>query len=249
MADSNANRSAARPTGTDDLAAESRRRIDDIVAQVDAEMDRRARDAARARPWGWLPTIIQGWIIGERVPPYRFPGDTTPGHRLPPLGVPLEQAFAAHVAYTRREIGRTRELSDEVRVLREKNDRLERQNERLEERNDRLEAQVETLRLQVSQLMTQHGQIVDVMQEHDVRITENRTDITETQAMVQASDAMLNAWAAQFIEEPPQEDGPEFEAEDLEEGDFDEDPNEDPKEDDDDGDAASDISHVSMDSE
>ncbi|KAC9235838.1 hypothetical protein E3N88_46149 [Mikania micrantha] len=69
MADSNsnANRSAARPTGTDDLAAESRRRIDDIVAQVDAEMDRRARDAARARHWGWLPTIIQGWIIGERV--------------------------------------------------------------------------------------------------------------------------------------------------------------------------------------
>ncbi|KAD6454495.1 hypothetical protein E3N88_09201 [Mikania micrantha] len=142
MADSNsnANRSAARPTGTDDLAAESRRRIDDIVAQVDAEMDRRARDAARARHWGWLPTIIQGWIIGERVPPYRFPGDTTPGHRLPSLGVPLEQAFAAHVAYTRREIGRTRELSDEVRVLREKNDRLERQNERLEGRNDRLEA-------------------------------------------------------------------------------------------------------------
>ncbi|KAD2394304.1 hypothetical protein E3N88_41281 [Mikania micrantha] len=215
MADnnSNANRSAARPTDTDDLAAESRRRIDDIVAQVDAEMCRRARDAARARHWGWLPTIIQGWIIGERVPPYRFPGDTTPGHRLPPLV----------------------------------NDRLERQNERLEERNDRLEAQVETLRLQVSQLMTQHGQIVDVMQEHDVRITENRTDITETQAMVQASDAMLNAWAAQFIEEPPQEDGPEFEAEDLEEEEFDEDPNEDPEEEDDDGDAASDISHkISM---
>ncbi|KAD5507518.1 hypothetical protein E3N88_15221 [Mikania micrantha] len=197
MADnnSNANRSAARPTDTDDLAAESRRRIDDIVAQ--------------------------GWIIGERVPPYRFPGDTTPGHRLPPLGVPLEQAFAAHVACTRREIWRTGELSSEV----------------------------ETLRLQVSQLMTQHGQIVDVMQEHDVRITENRTDITETQAMVQASDAMLNAWAAQFIEEPPQEDGPEFEAEDLEEEDFDEDPNEDPEEEDDDGDAASDISHVSMDSD
>ncbi|KAD4584341.1 hypothetical protein E3N88_21942 [Mikania micrantha] len=193
MADnnSNANRSAARPTGTDDLAAESRRRIDDIVAQVDAEMDRRAQHAERAR-------------------------DAPTDHRLPPLGVPLEQAFAAHVAFSRREAMRSGELSNEIRVLREKNDRLERQNERLEERNDRLEAQVETLRLQVSQLMTQHGQIVDIMQEHDVRITENRTDITETQAMVQASDAMLNAWAAQFIEEPPQEDGPEFEAEDLE---------------------------------
>ncbi|KAD5508084.1 hypothetical protein E3N88_15787 [Mikania micrantha] len=124
MADSNinANRSAARPTGTDDLAAESRRRIDDIVAQVDAEMDRRARDAARARYWGWLPTILQSWIVEERVPPYRYPGDTTPGHRLPPFGVPMEQAFAAHVACTRREVWRGRELTDEVRVLREKND-------------------------------------------------------------------------------------------------------------------------------
>ncbi|KAD4586698.1 hypothetical protein E3N88_24299 [Mikania micrantha] len=246
---SNANRSAARPTGTDDLAAESRRRIDDIVSQVDAEMDRRARDAARARYWGWLPTILQSWIVEERVPPYRYPGDTTPGHRLPPFGVPMEQAFAAHVACTRREVWRGRELTDEVRVLREKSDRLERQNERLEERNNRLEAQMEALRLQMSQLLTEHGQVVDVVQEHDVRITENRTDITETQAMVQASDAMLNAWAAQFIEEPPQEDGPEFEAEDLEEEDLDEDPNEDPEEDDDDGDAASDISHVSMDSD
>ncbi|KAD4586096.1 hypothetical protein E3N88_23697 [Mikania micrantha] len=249
MADNNinANRSATRPTGTDDLAAESRRRIDDIVAQVDAEMDRRAQHAERARYWGWLPQIIRGWIIAERVPTPRYRSDAPTDHRLPPLGVPLEQAFAAHVAFSRREAMRSGELSNEVRVLREKIDRLERQNERLEERNDRLEAQVETLRLQVSQLMTQDGQIVDIMQEHDVRITENRTDITKTQAMVQASDAMLNAWAAQFIEEPPQEDGPEFEAEDLEDEDLDEDPNEDPEEDDDDGDAASDISHkISM---
>ncbi|KAD4585614.1 hypothetical protein E3N88_23215 [Mikania micrantha] len=157
-------------------------------------------------------------------------------HRLPPLGVPLEQAFAAHVPCTRREIWRHRELSDEVRVLREKSDRLERHNERLEE-------QVEALRLQVSQLMSQHGQMVDIMQEHDRRITENRVATEETQAMVQASDAMLNAWVAQFIEEPPQDDGPQFEADDLEEEDFDEDPNEDPEEEDDDGDAASDISH------
>ena len=104
---------------------------------------------------------------------------------------------------------------------------------------------METLRLQVSQLMSQHGQMVDIMQEHDGRITENRVANEETQAMVQASYAMLNAWAAQFIEEPPQDDGPQFEADDLEE----EDPNEDPEEDDDDGDAASDISHVSMDSD
>ncbi|KAD4384718.1 hypothetical protein E3N88_24886 [Mikania micrantha] len=251
MADGNdANRNATRLTTTDDMVAESRRRVHDIVAQVDAEMDRRARHAARARHWGWLPTMIQEWIIGERVPPYRFPGDTTPGHRLPSLGVPLEQAFAAHVACTRREMWRSGELSDEVRVLREKNDRLERRNDRLEERNDRLEKQVETLRLQVSQLMTQHGQMVDIMQEHDGRITENRVANEETQEMVQASDIMLNAWAVQFIEEPPADDGePQFEAEDLEEEDFDEDPNEDPEEDDDDGDAASDISHVSMDSD
>ncbi|KAD5803434.1 hypothetical protein E3N88_14794 [Mikania micrantha] len=240
-------RNPGRRSATDDLT-ESRRRVHDIVSQVDAEMDRRARDAARARYWGWFPTMIQEWIIGERVPLYRYPDDMTPGHRLPPLGVPLEQAFAAHVACTRREIWRSGELSDEVRVLREKNDRLERRNDRLEERNDRLEKQVETLHLQVSQLMSQHGQMVDIMQEHDGRITENRVANEETQAMVQASDAMLNAWAAQFIEEPPQEDGPEFEVNDLGEEDFDEDPDEDPEEDDDDGDAAIDISHVSMDS-
>ncbi|KAD7117165.1 hypothetical protein E3N88_04433 [Mikania micrantha] len=223
-------RNPGRRPATDDLTAESRRRVDDIVAQVDAEMDRRARHAARARHWGWLPMMIQEWIIGERVPPYRYPGDTSPGHRLPPLGVLLEQAFAAHVACTRREIWRNGELSDEVRVLREKNDRLERH-------NDRLEAQVETLHLQVSQLMSQHGQMVDILQEHDGRITENRVANEETQVMVQASDSMLNAWAEQFRVEPPPEEAPQFEAEDLDEGDFDEDHNEDPEEDDADGDS------------
>ncbi|KAD6796311.1 hypothetical protein E3N88_07207 [Mikania micrantha] len=205
MADNNNDsRNSDRLPTTDDMAAESRRRVNDIVAQK--------------------------WIIEERVPPYRYPGDTSPGHRLPPLGVPLEQAFTAHVACTRREIWRSGELSDEVRILREKNDLLERH-------NDRLEKQVETLRLQVSQLMSQHGQMVDVMHEHDGRITENRVANEETQAMVQASEAMLNAWVAQFIEEPPQDDGPQFEVNDLEEGDFDEDLNEDPEEDDADGDS------------
>ncbi|KAD4385387.1 hypothetical protein E3N88_25555 [Mikania micrantha] len=54
---------------------------------------------------------------------------------------------------------------------------------------------------------------------------------------------MLNAWAEQFIVEPPPEDGPQFEVDDLEEGDFDEDPDEDPKQDEDDDGADSDISH------
>ncbi|KAD4888252.1 hypothetical protein E3N88_20325 [Mikania micrantha] len=238
----NANRNPGRRSATDDLTAKSQRRVDDIVAQVDEEMDRRARHAARARYWGWLPMVIRDWIIGERVPSPRYPGDAPTDHRLPPLGVPMEQAFTAHVAFSRCEAMRNGELSDEVRVLREKNDRLER-------KNDRLGEQVETLRLQVSQLMGQHGQIVDIMQEHDVRITENRVANEETQAMVQASDAMLNAWVAQFIEEPPQDDGPQFEVNDLEEGDFDEDPDEDPEEDEDDGDADSDVSQVTMDSD
>ncbi|KAD3641157.1 hypothetical protein E3N88_30381 [Mikania micrantha] len=253
MADNNgnANRNPGKRPAVDDLTEDSRRRIDSIVAQVDAEMERRTQMLARERYWGWLPSLLLQWIVAERVPTPRYRGDTSEGPRLPALGMPMERAFAAHVAVTRRELRRNAELSDEVRVLREKNDRLERRSDRLEEQNDRLEEQVETLRLQVSQLMSQHGQIVDVMQEHDGRITENRTDIAETQAMVQASDAMLNAWAAQFVEEPPAEDdGPQFEAEDLEEGEFDEDPDEDPEEDDDDdGDAASNISHVSMDSD
>ncbi|KAC9534213.1 hypothetical protein E3N88_45684 [Mikania micrantha] len=253
MADNNgnANRNPGKRPAVDDLTEDSRRRIDGIVAQVDAEMERRTQMLARERYWGWLPSLLLQWIMAERVPTPRYRGDTSEGPRLPALGMPMERAFAAHVAVTRRELRRNAELSDEVRVLREKNDRLERRSDRLEEQNDRLEEQVETLRLQVSQLMSQHGQIVDVMQEHDGRITENRTDIAETQAMVQASDAMLNAWAAQFVEEPPAEDdGPQFEAEDLEEGEFDEDPDEDPEEDDDeDGDAASNISHVSMDSD
>ncbi|KAD2275733.1 hypothetical protein E3N88_41504 [Mikania micrantha] len=150
---------------------------------------------------------------GERVPPPRYPGDTSAGRRLPSLRAPLEQALA-HVAFTRREAMRNGELSDEV-----------------------------------AQLMSQHGQIVDVMQEHDGRITENRVAIEENHSMILASDAMLNAWAEQFIVEPPPEDGPQVEVEDLEEGDFDEDPNEDPEEDDDDGDADSDILHVTIDSD
>ncbi|KAD2393100.1 hypothetical protein E3N88_40077 [Mikania micrantha] len=147
---------------------------------VDAEMERRAQMLARERYWGWLPNLLRDWVVGERVPTPRYRGDTSEGPRLPALGMPMERAFAAHVAVTRRELRRDAELSDEVRVLREKNDRLERRSDRLEEQNDRLEEQVETLRLQVSQLMSQHGQIVDVMQEHDGRITENRTDIAET---------------------------------------------------------------------
>ncbi|KAD5508382.1 hypothetical protein E3N88_16085 [Mikania micrantha] len=133
---------------------------------------------------------------------------------LPPLGVLLEQAFAAHVACTRREIWRNGELSDEV-----------------------------------SKLMSQHGQMVDVLQEHDERITENRVANEETQAIVQAIEAMLNAWAEQFIVEPPPEDAPQFEDEDHDEGDFDEDPNKDPEEDDADGDSDNDISHVTIDTD
>ena len=56
----------------------------------------------------------------------------------------------------------------------------------------------------------------------------------ENQAMIQASDTMLNAWVEQFLAEPQPEQEPHFEAEDLEEGDFDEDPDEDPEEEDDD---------------
>ncbi|KAD5802775.1 hypothetical protein E3N88_14135 [Mikania micrantha] len=137
-----ARRNPGKRPVSDELIEESRRRVDDIVAPVDAEMDWRARR-----------------MMHDRVPPPRCPGDTSSGRRLPPLGVPLEQAFAAHVVYTRREARRNGELSD--------------------------------------------------------------------------------AWAEQFIVEPPPEDGPQFEVEDLEEGDFDEDPEED---EDDDG-ADSDISH------
>ncbi|KAD2805265.1 hypothetical protein E3N88_38642 [Mikania micrantha] len=64
---------------SDDQTEDSRRRIDDIVAQVDAEMARRAQKLARDRYWGWLPTIIQDWVLGERVPPLRHKGDTTEG--------------------------------------------------------------------------------------------------------------------------------------------------------------------------
>ncbi|KAD3640028.1 hypothetical protein E3N88_29251 [Mikania micrantha] len=206
-----------RPSGKLDPTPPARGVTDWLICILSSVFDHYTN-----RYWGWLPNLLRDWVLGEQVPPLRYKGDTSEGPRLPALGMPMERAFAAHVAVTRRELRRNAELSDEV----------------------------ETLRLQVSQLMTQHGQMVNIMQEHDGRITENRTNIAETQAMVQASDAMLNAWAAQFIEDPPAEDdGPQFEAKDLEEGDFDEDPNEDPEEDDDNGDAASDISHVSMDSD
>ncbi|KAD4385712.1 hypothetical protein E3N88_25881 [Mikania micrantha] len=194
------------------------------------------------RFWGWYPMTIREWIEGERVPPPRYPSDTSTGHRLPPLGVPMEWAFAAHVAYTRREARRNHELSDEVRVLCEKNQRLQR-------RNDSLQEEVETLHLQMAQLIGQHGQIVEIMQEHDGRIAVTEVSMEENHAMIQASDAMLIAWVEQFIVEPPPDDGPLFEVEDLEDGDFDEDPEEDPKEDEDDEAAESDVSHTTIDSD
>ncbi|KAD5507687.1 hypothetical protein E3N88_15390 [Mikania micrantha] len=83
--------------------------------------------------------------------------------------------------FTRREARKNGELSDEVRVLREKNERLERRNDSLQE------------------------------QEHDGRVAAAEVAIEENHAMILASDAMLNAWAEQFIVEPPLEDGPQFE--------------------------------------
>ncbi|KAD3067961.1 hypothetical protein E3N88_35841 [Mikania micrantha] len=68
----------------------------------------------------------------------------------------------------------------------------------------------------------------------------------ENQAMIQASDAMLNAWVEKFLVEPQPEPEPQFEAEDLEEGYFDEDPNEDPEDEDDDGPADSGDSHSTI---
>ncbi|KAD3336804.1 hypothetical protein E3N88_32323 [Mikania micrantha] len=66
-----ANRNPGKRPASDDLTKDSRRRINDIVAQVDAEMARRAQMLTRDRYWGWLPNIIQDWVLGERVPPLR----------------------------------------------------------------------------------------------------------------------------------------------------------------------------------
>ncbi|KAD7117617.1 hypothetical protein E3N88_04885 [Mikania micrantha] len=190
------NRSSSRRSATDDLT-ESRRRVHDIVAQVDAEMDRRARDAARARYWPSRPTLL---ALGER-----FGGVAS---------YPMRFEF-----FVRRTIAW-------------KGETIDWRSETIDWRSEMIDWRSRWRPY-----------------EHDGCITENRVANEETQAMVQASDAMLNAWAAQFIEEPPQEDGPEFEVNDLGEEDFNEDPEEDPEEDDNDGDAASDISHVSMDSD
>ncbi|KAD5508094.1 hypothetical protein E3N88_15797 [Mikania micrantha] len=51
-------RGSDRLPTTEGMTAESRRRVHDIVAQVDAEMERRARHAARARYWGWFHTHV-----------------------------------------------------------------------------------------------------------------------------------------------------------------------------------------------
>ncbi|KAD3067839.1 hypothetical protein E3N88_35719 [Mikania micrantha] len=58
-----ANRNPGKRPAVDDLTEESRRRIDSIVAQVDAEMERRAQMLARERYWGWLPNLLRDWSI------------------------------------------------------------------------------------------------------------------------------------------------------------------------------------------
>ncbi|KAD6119249.1 hypothetical protein E3N88_10520 [Mikania micrantha] len=200
MANNNedAGRNPGRRPVNYELTEEGRQRVRDIVAQVDAETDSQARQARHDRFLGWYPMTIRDWIEGERVPPPRYPGDATSDHPLPHLGVSMERAFEAHVAYTRREERKNHELSDE---------------------------------------------------EHAGRIAATEVANEENQAMIQASDAKVNAWVEQFIVEPPPEEGPQFEAEDLEEGDFDEDPDEDPEEDGDDGLAESGDSHSTIDSD
>ena len=67
--DNDARRNSGKCPVSDELTEESHQRVHDIVAQVDEEMDRRARRATHDRFWGWYPMTIREWIDGLRVPP------------------------------------------------------------------------------------------------------------------------------------------------------------------------------------
>ncbi|KAD4584965.1 hypothetical protein E3N88_22566 [Mikania micrantha] len=218
-----------------ELTEEDRQGVRDIVALVDAEMAERARIAKRARSWSWYPSTMWDWIVEERVPLQRLPTDDDRAHRLPALGVSFERAFAAYVAGTAREARRARERDEEIRALREENLHLRGQLDHLREQ---VVDKIAELRNRTAQLEERQGEVAAVVQNHDEQLAVVEDVTEENQA------ALQNACAEQLIVEPEQEQdqGPQFVVEDLEEGDFDEDP----EEDQDDGPADSGDSHSTI---
>ncbi|KAD5508270.1 hypothetical protein E3N88_15973 [Mikania micrantha] len=174
------------------------------MSQADAVMAEKARIAKRARSWTWYPFMVWDWIVEERVPPQCVITDDDRAHRLPALGVSSERAFAALVSRTAREARRARERDEKIRALREENQHLRGQ---LDHMREQMVDGIAALRNRTTQLEERHGEV-----------------------------AAVNAWADQLLMEPEDEpdQGPQFEAENLEEGDFDKDPDEDPEEDEDD---------------
>ncbi|KAD3641214.1 hypothetical protein E3N88_30438 [Mikania micrantha] len=203
-----------------ELTEESRQRVRDIMFPEDFEEAERARIAKRARSWTWYPRTVWDWIVEERVPLNRVQTDDDRAHRLPSLEMSLERAFAAHVARTSREASRARERDEEIMALRKENQHLQGQLDHLREQ---VVEEIAALRNRTTQLEERQEEVVVVVQGHGERLV---------------------ALLMEPEEEPDQ--GPQFEAEDLEEGDFDEDPDEDPDEEDDDGPADSGDSHSTI---
>ncbi|KAD6796290.1 hypothetical protein E3N88_07186 [Mikania micrantha] len=222
-----------------ELTEESRQRVRDIMFPEDFEEAERARIAKRARSWTWYPRTVWDWIVEERVPLQRVRTDDDRAHRLPSLEVSLERAFAAHVARTAREASRARERDEEIMALRKENQHLQGQLDHLREQ---VVEEIAALRNRTTQLEERQEEVVAVVQGHGERLVAVEGVAGENQAVLQ------NAWADQLLMEPEEEpdQGPQFEAEDLEEGDFDEDPDEDPDEEDDDGPADSGDSHSTI---
>ncbi|KAD2394487.1 hypothetical protein E3N88_41464 [Mikania micrantha] len=222
-----------------DLTEESRQRVRDIMYPEDFEEAERARIAKRARSWTWYPRTVWDWIIDERVPLLREQTYDNRAHRLPSLEVSLERAFAAHVVRTTREASRARERDEEIMALRKENQRLQ---EQLDHLWGQVVDEIAELRNRTTQLEERQEEVTDVVQNHGERLVAVEEVAGENQA------ALQNAWVDQLLMEPEEEpdQGPQFEAVNLKEEDFDEDPDEDPDEEDDNGPADSGDSHSTI---
>ncbi|KAD5960570.1 hypothetical protein E3N88_12042 [Mikania micrantha] len=238
MSDNNEDtrRNPGKRPAENELTDESRQRVRDIMSQADAVMAEQACIAKRARSWTWYPFMVWDWIVEEKVPHQRVITDDDQAHRLPALGVSSERAFAALVSRTARKARKACERDEEIRALREENQHLRGQ---LDHMREQVVDEIAALRNWTAQLDERHREVAAVVQDHGEWLVAVEDVAGENQA------ALQNAWADQLLMEPEEEpdQGPQFEAEDLEEGDFDEDPDEDPEVDDDDGPADSGDSH------
>ncbi|KAD3337125.1 hypothetical protein E3N88_32645 [Mikania micrantha] len=182
-----------------ELTEEDKQRIRDMVEQVHAQEPKRLRPSTSRGPWDWYPTTLAVWAREERVPKLPLLGDASTGPPLPPIGMPMERAFAALISRYRRESCQLRVMTDGFTDLLEHNQQLQSRVEQLEERLAHIEgAQDDVVARTQDVIQRQEEVAADVM---DIR---DKTTLLEEQqdflaAVTHGHDGRLAAVEAEWL--------------------------------------------------